>query len=945
MPGGLQVNLPRSISRTNELLVLSTFCLLVSPQVVVAQSSEAIQAHEMALFFMEHGKPKESIPLFDKAIQLAPNLASAYMNRGSAYDDIGETTKALADYNKAIELDPNFGPAYLNRGLARIRVADIKNAFDDVNKSVQLRPNHARSYAMRGAVYMAMRKPHEALADFDQALKLDPSERVAVKGRAEVLAMLGQTSSAAQERQRAASMPPSQSEVYFPGAKTHPELGPSAMNDKFKAQVVRWTNVLKQDPKNIEALGFRADAQMRLNNAKAAVDDASEIIRLAPGKPAGYAVRGQAYMALQQWDKALEDFGRLVKIAPKDAKAHALKGAALNNLRRYDEAISEFGSSIELDPNEGSVYVMRGGALMTAKKYDAAVGDISKWIELNPKLANAYLMRADAYMRAGQDEKCMQDLEKALSLNPEEPGVNALIGQLRLKQGRLDDALAALSKSLAKNPKDVKAWIIRGRIHGLQHKNNEALVDYDSALAIAPKDIEALAGRAIVFIEEKKYGEALKDSELAISVAPKLAPLQLAAGSAALGLGDREKALKFFSNALELDPNDAMVYAERGKLYSLHDSKLAAQDFDKAIQLSKEPNSAWLVLAAVAHLGTGNSKQCLAYLEQVKTADPKVKRLVIELRSKAKQQLNDLEGALKDVDEIIAMEKDPKAFVRRGEILFAMKRAEEALKSINQSLEIKPTADAFTVKGAIAIEQNHVDDAVADLGKALELDPKNAKALMTRSFAFKNKNEIEKALQDIDQALVIDPKNVTAWLLRAELVGRSDSNAAVECLNKVESLKLITPELYFLRATAEFKSGMDRETIRDAKEYCRLSEWKLSNSTYATLLGYFAAKRSGDSASAEALLESIRKNFTKSEWPQPVIKYLCGEIKSGDLLDQAKSVGEKTEANTYMGLMAQLQSDRKTAQDCFTWVKDNGDKNFTEYGIALVELKKLSGGK
>ncbi len=43
---------------------------------------------------------------YNKAIQLNPNLANAYINRGNTYKDLNNIELALADYDRAIALDP-----------------------------------------------------------------------------------------------------------------------------------------------------------------------------------------------------------------------------------------------------------------------------------------------------------------------------------------------------------------------------------------------------------------------------------------------------------------------------------------------------------------------------------------------------------------------------------------------------------------------------------------------------------------------------------------------------------------------------------------------------------------------------------------------------------------------------------------------------------------------
>ena len=52
---------------------------------------------------------------YDKAIELDPNDAEAYNNRGNSYRDLGQYQRAIEDYDKAIELDPNDAEAPTHR--------------------------------------------------------------------------------------------------------------------------------------------------------------------------------------------------------------------------------------------------------------------------------------------------------------------------------------------------------------------------------------------------------------------------------------------------------------------------------------------------------------------------------------------------------------------------------------------------------------------------------------------------------------------------------------------------------------------------------------------------------------------------------------------------------------------------------------------------------------
>jgi len=51
---------------------------------------------------------ERAVKSYEKAIQLKPDYAEAYNNRGAALQTIGQNERALKNYEKAIQLKPDF---------------------------------------------------------------------------------------------------------------------------------------------------------------------------------------------------------------------------------------------------------------------------------------------------------------------------------------------------------------------------------------------------------------------------------------------------------------------------------------------------------------------------------------------------------------------------------------------------------------------------------------------------------------------------------------------------------------------------------------------------------------------------------------------------------------------------------------------------------------------
>ena len=76
----------------------------------------------LAITYMQMNKSAAALAEFNRTIELAPELAAAYADRGVLYDRMGEYEKALADYRKALSMDPKIleGPGFLWRFMRNI---------------------------------------------------------------------------------------------------------------------------------------------------------------------------------------------------------------------------------------------------------------------------------------------------------------------------------------------------------------------------------------------------------------------------------------------------------------------------------------------------------------------------------------------------------------------------------------------------------------------------------------------------------------------------------------------------------------------------------------------------------------------------------------------------------------------------------------------------------
>lgn len=100
-------------------------------------------------------------------------LAATYANLGTAYRTFGEEEKARESYDRALQLNPGQANAYLGLGQLLEKQNKLNEAIESYSRSVELRPTD-RGFLLLGHALESMGRRPEAMAAYQNALKLSP---------------------------------------------------------------------------------------------------------------------------------------------------------------------------------------------------------------------------------------------------------------------------------------------------------------------------------------------------------------------------------------------------------------------------------------------------------------------------------------------------------------------------------------------------------------------------------------------------------------------------------------------------------------------------------------------------------------------------------------------------------------------------------------------------
>jgi tetratricopeptide (TPR) repeat protein len=144
---------------------------------------------EQARRLMHERKRLEAIAVFSQLLELKPEHAPYYYERGRLRAASGQRREALGDFNRAIALGSQTAQTFVERGYTRENFGDSLGALADYNRALSLEPRHAFALSQRAGIYLQQNKITEGLADYQVSLSIK-EDATTYSNRGTWLAML-----------------------------------------------------------------------------------------------------------------------------------------------------------------------------------------------------------------------------------------------------------------------------------------------------------------------------------------------------------------------------------------------------------------------------------------------------------------------------------------------------------------------------------------------------------------------------------------------------------------------------------------------------------------------------------------------------------------------------------------------------------------------------------
>lgn len=526
-----------------------------------------------------------------------------------------------------------------------------------------------------------------------------------------------------------------------------------------------------------------------------------------------------------------------------------------------------------------------------------------------------------------------------------------------MRQFILSILVLCSSAMLADNIKRPDSYNYSRGVEAINNNNAEEALDYlNKEINEHPDNGYAFAWIALVRNYNEEFGRALTAANVAVKKIPSKDKeyKAFAYGTRAqvyLNLEDTIQALKDYSQAINVMPDDDRLYNQRAQVYYEQEKyDLADKDYQKMISLKAGD--------VMGYMGIGrNANAQKRYGDAIKQFDYVVKldqnySSAYSFRAESYIGLKKYNEAIDDVITALGIDKDRKAFYELQEL--ADSAFEQTVAKLKAQKIKEPNEQSWAYDLGVVYERAaKYNKAIAYYKESLEKES-NIITASRISSCYDELGDYDKALEYCDQAIALDSVKSDYLYQKANILDNAGrSKEAIRVMGEYIANNPDMAEGYYRRGWFEDHSGNVEEAIEDYTMAITLQP----NVAYAYLNRGVLYRLKGENAKAESdfkqvvRLDSIPEEAECSFYAYyylgqkdkaiEILNTILDKDKKGNCYDAAclySVMGEKEKALSY------LRQSLEDGYRCFAHIKRDRDlnniRNTEEFKVLMKEYEE-----
>ncbi len=193
-----------------------------------------------ACFF--ENRYEDAIAAYNLALQIQPDLADTWNNRGVVLTRMQRYPEAIASYEQATTIRPQYPDAWNNRGVVLLELQKYPEAIGCYEQAIQAKPDYADAWNNRGVAFSKMQEYEQAVISYNKALQIKNDYTDAWNNRGVALSKLQKYEAAIDSYENAAKIRPDFYRIWYNKARCY------ALQGKIELAIENLKRALNLNP-------------------------------------------------------------------------------------------------------------------------------------------------------------------------------------------------------------------------------------------------------------------------------------------------------------------------------------------------------------------------------------------------------------------------------------------------------------------------------------------------------------------------------------------------------------------------------------------------------------------------------------------------------------------------------------------------------------------------
>lgn len=665
-----------------------------------------------------------------------------------------DPASAMIELKNALSKDPNLAEARFLLGKALLESGDPSNAEVELKKAVELKYSEDKVAVLMMRSQLAKRQYKKVVEDYASLEPSDPVERAEIKtGLGYAYAALGKSDQANLAFSAAIAAQPDYAPAQLGLARAKIEA-----KDMAGAQAIV-DGVLAKNPKEVDALLFRAAMQADSGQQDAAMATYRSVLEIRPDNVAAHAALIMSHLRQNKVDEAQQQLDAMRKVQPKNPQTEYMQAMLALQQKNLPLARESIQNLLRVVPDDPRVLQLAGLIEFEGRSDLQAQEYLAQTLARAPEAELSRRLLVRSYLRTGQPAKAIAALQPALNVPEPSPAMLSLAGEAYIQAGDGAKAETYFNRASKANPNDTRNRTALAMIHASRGDARGA----SELEEIASSDSGTAADMVLIAtnLKQKRYDQALKAIAALEKKQPDNLNVHILRAAALNSKGDRAGARQSLEKALSIDAAYFPAAAGLARL-DIAEGKLdqASKRFESL--LAKDPKNVQALLALaefrnregkkdevvelikraiaaapaeptprsalIAHyLRQKDYKSAAATAKEAMQAIPDRPELM-EISGRALQDAGELDQAIMVYSKLAALlPSSPQPYLRLAEVQLAAKNREAAREALVRGLRAQP--DSVLLQRALVVldvEDKRYSDAVAGARAIQKKEPKQA---------------------------------------------------------------------------------------------------------------------------------------------------------------------------------------------------------------------------